>query len=62
MSQSPNLVGEKTRLVALGRAPRSEVSQSTLGPKPRREIPASYLLKHRCKKCNGEHCVGQCRF
>ena len=62
MSRSSDLVGEKTRPVVAGRASRSEDPQAARGSNTRREAPESYQLQHRCKKCDGKHCVGQCQF
>jgi hypothetical protein len=57
MTQSPEVVGEKTRPAVakrgIGSAPQNETW---------RKIPAAYLAKHPCKMCDGKHCVGQCRF
>jgi hypothetical protein len=63
-SRSSDLVGEKTRPVVVRRASRSEEPQATLGSNTRREAPESYQLQHqhRCKKCDGMHCVGECQF
>jgi hypothetical protein len=47
--------GEKTR-------PAAEFRPVTQPTNVRRKVPLEYLLKHRCKKCDGLHCVGQCRF
>jgi hypothetical protein len=62
MSRSSDAVGEKTRVVVVGRAMWSEEPQTTAGSKTRRQIPAAYLEKHPCKVCKGKHCTGHCRF
>jgi hypothetical protein len=48
-------VGEKTR-------PGGESRPITQRTNVRRQVPPEYLRTHRCKKCDGQHCVGQCRF
>jgi hypothetical protein len=58
MAQSSDVVGEKTRPRVLERARRSNERSA----QERRQIPPSYLARHRCKVCDGKHCTGHCKF